>query len=105
MPFDLWRAYDTKGLVIYVRFSGCPMLLKLTQNVLVYLTGGIGTIWFNPKKSVLLEDLSCKNILFYTSLFLILISEIKSVNLDTKYIERCASEIQTLDLVLDLAPC
>lgn len=104
MPFDLWRAYDTKGLVIYVRFSGCPMLLKLTQNVLVYLTGGIGTIRFNPKKSVLLEDFSCK-IYCFIQVFLILISKIKIVNLDTKYIERCASEIQTLDLVLDLAPC
>lgn len=104
MPFDLWRAYDTKGLVIYVRFSGCPMLLKLTQNVLVYLTGGIGTIRFNPKKSVLLEDFSCK-IYCFIQVFLILISKIKIVNLDTKYIERCASEIQTLDLFLDLAPC
>lgn len=43
------------------------------------------------KKICFIEDFSCKNILL-TNLFLILISKIKSVNLDT-YIEWCAKDI------------
>lgn len=95
MPFDLWIPDDTKALVIYVRFSGCLMPLKLTQNFFgTFIRWNWNYIIPPPlkkKKSVSLEDFSCKNILL-TNLFLILISKIKSVNLDT-YIEWCAKDI------------